>query len=685
MQAIAQRKFEELKGSPAMPSPDGVALEIARIALEENVPISRIVTLVQSDPALAGRLIHLANSAGIAGSRRIASVQEAVNRLGLRSVRNAALGLSLMAGRHAHRCEGFDYPRFWTRSLACGIAAKAVATARRLMAPDEFFTLGLLSEIGQLALASVYPDEYATVLRRSTVATPGTLLDLEQEVFAIDHAQITAAMLTEWQFPAPFVEIALHQGHPASIALARDSRIARGAEALGLAAAFADFCVADDTGRGQLAPRVLELGNHIEFGEAEVITLTDTVVGEWREWGRILNVATRPVPPISEYRRSALADKSTVAPDSAAAATIGSTAGVIPVPPPGTTSAAPSSNSKPVPSTDPSSNPPSKLTARSGAAGARTLKILVVDDDSNSRRVLEMMLKAAGYAVTMAVDGHDALERITRDPPEIIITDWEMPVLDGMGLCRALRATPTGRLCYIVVLTAHGDEARLAEAFASGADEYLTKPLRRGELLARLHAGERIVKLEETLLRESAELRKVAAELALANRRLESFALTDVLTGIPNRRCVLDRLEQEFSAAARDKSELAVLMVDIDHFKRVNDTLGHAEGDRVLREVAQALRRNSRLEDTVGRFGGEEFLVVCPGLGMAAGAALAERLREAVEHAKLDVVTEFGPPTVSVGLAGKRGDDGLSSKLLERADAALYEAKRGGRNRVKVG
>ncbi len=299
MPATPEQRLAELKGSAQMPSPDGVALEIAQLALDGDLPLARIVKLAQTDPALTGRLIQLANSAALAGGRPVVSVQEAIRRLGLASVRNVALALSLMGGEHGKSCVGFDYRRFWSHSLACGIAAKTLPAGLAAMASDEIFTLGLLSGIGRLALASVYPVEYAAVLAGSHGETPRELLALEREAFAVDHAEVTAAMLADWRFPTLFVQVVLHHANPEAIALAEGSRALRGSQALSLASCIADLCVADDEQRTRIVIRLFDLGAGIALDESALTALTDAAVVEWHEWGRLLDVDTRQVPAIS--------------------------------------------------------------------------------------------------------------------------------------------------------------------------------------------------------------------------------------------------------------------------------------------------------------------------------------------------------------------------------------------------
>jgi diguanylate cyclase (GGDEF)-like protein len=258
-----------------------------------------------------------------------------------------------------------------------------------------------------------------------------------------------------------------------------------------------------------------------------------------------------------------------------------------------------------------------------------------------------------------------------------------MPGLDGIGLCRAVRATPQGQAPYIVVLTAHSNPDQLVEAFEAGADDFLTKPVNRRELEARMRSARRIAQLHMRLELEAAALRHSHSELENLNQQLANAALTDSLTGLPNRRHVLDRLKQEWALAQRRDQPIAVIFLDLDHFKRINDERGHEAGDIVLERISRILRRTVRVEDTVGRFGGEEFIVICPGTTLASAARVAERIREQIAAEDFSFNGTVFRITVSLGVAA--GAPAVTSDwndALRRADVALYSAKRAGRNKV---
>jgi diguanylate cyclase (GGDEF)-like protein len=226
------------------------------------------------------------------------------------------------------------------------------------------------------------------------------------------------------------------------------------------------------------------------------------------------------------------------------------------------------------------------------------------------------------------------------------------------------------------------DTSRLIEAFDAGADDYVRKPVSPKVLVARLRAAQRVLELHDELERDREQMRRFAADLAIENRRYQQAALTDPLTGFPNRRYVVDRLEQEWASAKRTARPFACLLVDIDHFKRVNDTHGHDVGDVVLKHTAQVLRDTARVHDVISRLGGEEFLVLCPDTGAKGAQACAERLRAAVEAASISVGSISCSVTISIGVAVWNKETASSEALVKAADVAVYAAKEGGRNQA---
>jgi len=300
------------------------------------------------------------------------------------------------------------------------------------------------------------------------------------------------------------------------------------------------------------------------------------------------------------------------------------------------------------------------------------MKVLVADDELVSLRLIEASLKRWGYDVVTAADGIEALAILNGpDRPNLAVLDWMMPGLNGVDICRELRLHKSeAEYTYVVMLTAKRTKDDVIQGLEAGADDYLTKPFHPQELRVRLRTGRRILYLLEQL---------VAAREALRDQ-----ATHDVLTQLWNRVAVMEILNNELARAEREESSVGVLLLDVDHFKSVNDTYGHRVGDDVLREIAEAMRSTTRPYDAVGRYGGEEFLIVLPGCDQVNAISHAERLRKAVSG--VSVATPQGEirRTASLGVTvGGYGIESDPAVLIKAADAALYRAKAAGRDRVE--
>lgn len=284
------------------------------------------------------------------------------------------------------------------------------------------------------------------------------------------------------------------------------------------------------------------------------------------------------------------------------------------------------------------------------------MNILIVDDDASIRRVLRLALECAeagAHVVAEVPDGAAALERLESFTPDLILLDRNMGLLDGVEVCRRIRANRSCASIYIILLTACAEVESKVDALDAGADDYVVKPFNIQELLARVRRG-----------------LKIAGERRSAD--------IDFLTGLPNRRALEAALGREAEASTRYRHALSLLMIDADHFKRVNDTYGHDAGDAVLREIASLLKRECRQCDFPARWGGEEFVLLLPGTDSENAFAFAERLRGRIAAHEFPHV---GEQTVSIGVSVFRDNPG---DMIGRADAALYQAKRDGRNRSVV-
>jgi two-component system, cell cycle response regulator len=299
---------------------------------------------------------------------------------------------------------------------------------------------------------------------------------------------------------------------------------------------------------------------------------------------------------------------------------------------------------------------------------------LIAEDDPIFRRILESWFKRWDYRVTAVDNGLDAWKLLqSEDAPQLAILDWMMPGMDGIELCRRIRSCDQGPYRYVVLLTAKDDKQDVVAGLEAGADDYLTKPFDVDELRARVRAGRRILDLQAALLR--------------AQTTLQFEAAHDRLTAIWNRGAILDVLKREMERSRRSQDSLGIIMADVDFFKKVNDTHGHLVGDDVLREVGHRLASGLRSYDSVGRYGGEEFLIVVPGCDALNLVVTAERLRRRVADQPVDTSAGPVPVTISLGLAAAQANQsGLidCQALLRDADEALYAAKARGRNRVET-
>jgi two-component system, cell cycle response regulator len=296
-------------------------------------------------------------------------------------------------------------------------------------------------------------------------------------------------------------------------------------------------------------------------------------------------------------------------------------------------------------------------------------RVLVAEDDAMFRRILQSWLENWGYRVTLAGDGARAWKILQQDfPPQLLILDWMMPVMNGLELCRKVRERNQAPYQYILLATAKDAKQDLVRGLEAGADDYLTKPFDRSELQARLRACNRILTLQDDQIR--------------AQELLRFQATHDQLTGALNRAEIMNTLRRELGRGALAKTATGLLMLDIDYFKNINDTYGHLTGDAVLKEVTQRIIKAVRGYDSVGRYGGEEFVVVLPCCDRIQIDQGAERVRSAVDSEPILVNQSQVSVTVSIGASVIANGSISDAEMLAAADNALYRAKAIGRNRT---
>lgn len=636
---IDTRRFEEIKAAGELPSPKGIALAIARMSQRGDASLAELARLVQGDPALVGRLVRAANGTQAPGSRPVVALRDALAVLGMAAVRNLALGFSLISSNGQGLCRSFPYARFWTGSVIRAIAMQKIAMRLRTAGVEESFSVGLLSGVGALGLASVFPAQYSRVLDEARSDETG-LLDLERQAFAMTHVELSAAMLLDWGMPRFFVVAVL--GHESALTSQAEpgSREHGLTLALGLARAIESVCMAGESTRPQHMDAARALAARMEWVPEQIAALCDEVAQDWKDWSQMLPVDAYALPSLD---------------------------GIVPVP-------APALSVQPAPARPAANEVPT----------GEGLRVLVVEDDAATRLTLQALLTRGGYQVATAEDGVCGMECALEFQPQIIVTDWMMPQMNGLELTRTLRQTRMGRNIYIIVLTSQEEDQRLIEAFEAGVDDYMVKPLRPRVLEARLRAGQRLVRMQKELEAEREEIRRYAAELGVSNRRLQEVALTDALTGFPNRRYAMNRLGQEWAIAQRSERPLSCMLIDIDQFRQINETYGRDVADQVLEQTAKAIRECMRAQDVVCRTGGDEFLIVCPDTDLAQAAACAQRVCAGVSAVPMQAGRLRLSSSISVGVATRLAAMPGPDALLTLADQALIAAKKGGRNRVQT-
>ncbi|MDD2769428.1 MAG: diguanylate cyclase [Methylococcus sp.] len=599
----------------SLPTAPQTAAAIQSLAQRENVEGEALVQLIQTDPALTGRILHFANAPAQGAHRPVASIIDAMNLLGSRVIRQFALSVSAADCQRENLCDAFGYAAYWSNALSRAVALQVIATQNPIVAPKEAFTLGLLADVGRLALATARPAEYSECLRQ---ANGNVLIAAERERFSTDHDELTAILLADWGFPPIFLD-ALRFSRQTN--LPGDSRTERFARQLALAQKIAHYCKSDEAQRIAQLPALQSDARKCGLDDAGLTGLINRKEADWLEWSKLLGVPS---------------------------------------------------------DASPEAQPPA-----SAEQVDLRLDVLLVDDDPIMLARLSKQLEAEGHHVASCRNGKAGLSYVLEHQPDMVITDWHMKPMNGLELCKELRASALGSELYIVMLTSTENEDALVEAFSAGIDDYVTKPPSVRVLKARIRAGQRIITLHKKLACERKEIERYSSELAAANRRLKLMAHTDQLTGLPNRRYAMDKLEQEWRDARILGRPLSIMVLDLDWFKTINDTLGHDAGDQALIHTAQTMRDAVRTSDIVCRMGGEEFLIITPNTDGAAALQTAERIRAAIEQQQPKELELSRPLTASIGIADTLQAPSGPKELILKADRALYRVKQDGRNGVQ--
>ena len=610
-----------------LPTPDGVALAIMEAWENERTTAQDLARLVQTDPALSGRVLKLANSAAV-GRRAVVSVPECIVRIGMHTVGQLAVAFSLIGKESENDCPAFDRQQYWARCLLMAVLSRGLGEATRLAPPEDLFACGLLARIGVLGLASVYPEAYSEILS----ANSDKLTTLEKESFGTDHNELSEAMMLDFFVPRALSEPARHHEAPDESGFDRDSRPQKLACLLHLAYRLCEAAIRDEGKISEETAVINAICGRLGLPEGRVDNVFNESLAEWREWAELLRL---PADNARQYEELDFRD--------------------------------------PNPSDEESAeNPAVRGTNNSAVAAAVVADANITARLSAALSELNIRVETcekASEAVHLAVDHQVNVFFVTADHTRLI---------DMIGSAEA------GDASYVFVVLEAEDPEREAQAYAEGAEDVIVADISPARLGPRLQPAMRRLKRHERWRSDRKELRRIAKELALAHRQQQVLSLTDQLTELPNRRAGMEALDQAWSSSVRAQAPCALLVLDIDYFKTINDRFGHAVGDQVLRAIASVLKNAVRREETIARIGGEEFLLISPNLSLREAVVAAERLRRQLETAKIDAAGVTVCVTASVGIALREAQMHQAQELMIAADKALYAAKNAGRNRIAV-
>ena len=605
-----------------LPSPNGVALAIMDLWDDEHTSVDQLAHLVQADPALSGRLLKLANSAAL-GSRPVTSITEAIVKVGMKTVGQLAVAFSLIDKEHGGHCKSFDYALFWSHSLFMALICRELGRLTGVAPPEDLFSCALMSRIGLLAFATIYPQEFSDLLD----SEPTDLQDAERKKFGFDHSELSGEMLADFGVPAVLADPARYHENPAASGFADGTRPAKLALLLSLGYRLSETMMKSGLDRTGKFIRTLPHSRRLGLSADQIFQVARQSVSEWREWSKMFELPCQLVDEAGNTNADANERKGKARPD-------------------------------------------------------RGIKALLISRDGMDHP-LKDALSEVDVETAFFSDQKEMLRSALRTRPQLIIIDeYDDKDKRRDKLCRMIRSTEWGKAVYMMSVVDSNDTQGIAEAFRAGVDACIPTQIGPEELSARLSAVRRLFDLQMKWQNDRADLRSIANELALSQRRMEVLSLTDHLTGLPNRRSAIAAMQQAWNLSEQSEMPMSVITIDIDHFKKVNDTFGHAAGDKVLIDVAKVLREDIRQGEGVFRMGGEEFLLLSSSADIKHLIVAAERLRRRIAGLRIAHEEQQLQVTVSIGLAQREQAHAHFDSLLISADKALYRAKETGRNRI---
>ena len=614
-----------LQAHRILPAPQGTAIAILQASRSGESSLQEIITLVQADPVLTTRLqLFAVHSASLSLQRQ--PLEQTLAALGPVAIKNLALAFSLMDQYSTGLCINFDYKRFWCESLLMAFVMKNLVKLAAMEGAQPMGSWALLSRMGCLCVATAHPIQYSKLLR--SPVSDAALLAMEQKKLDTDHLSLGLALLRDWGLADALVgPLMLHE-----------EDIADSPETLS-GESFLNSAM-------QLAYQVARHTCRPEYADADIFTALTTFSKRADiSMAALLQDIRQAVEQSLVCTKLLGLELCAMTPDPL----IGRLA---------------------VPANDTPDSP---------------LKILIIEDDPILKRLLQTWLKVEiGHTLIGASNGEEALVLAEHHLPQVIITDWRMPVMDGIEFCKALRKTEWGVSMYVLMLTSNSDNEDLVRAFEAGVDDFQSKPLNRQAMGARLRAAWRYVQLRNTWMKDNERLQLANTHLERTVRQLQLSSMKDELTDLANRRAGQVAIAQSISTAQRHGMQMCVIGLDLDFFKLLNTSAGRESADEVLQLVAVTLQQAARVEDTVCRWVGDEFLIVAPGLRLQEGIAAAKRFRGLIANHRISLELLTVGVTVSVGVACWDSESKAKEQLLIEVDQALDTAKHAGGNRVAV-
>jgi PAS domain S-box-containing protein len=553
-----QINLDKVKANDQLPSPKGVAFKVAELTRKDDATYQEIAHIIKADPALSGRMLKIANSIVANKSKPITTIIDAVTVLGFNSTRQLVLGLSLLEGNHSGPCLKFDYQNFWAHSLLTAITAQNLILRSGIGSNEEVFVLGLLGQIGRLALATTQPEEYARILTEIETNPDSVIIELEHKEFGFDHNQLTQSMLADWGMPKAFQDAVLFHEDPSLSDFDEDSRNWQLVNILHVADYISRACLTSESLRRKMVPKLILSATRLGIEVNTLAELGNKSVKEWHEWSQLCGIRSNEIPPFEQLLEA------------------------VPL----------------IPSIEVIENDLSL-----SESTFYKLRILIVDDDRTILLLLTKLLEKAGHTVLTASNGRAGLDLVEEFMPQLIITDWLMPEMNGIEFCKTLRKNPAWRNIYVFIMTAQEGMESLVEAFEAGANDYLIKPVNPKLLLARLRAGQRVVQLQEEMEFDRQQLRISTDELAAFNHRLHK---SDV-----SMRAILDNSPYMTWLKDTDGRYIKVNKTYIDYvqLQEVEQAIGKTDFDLWTPDLAEkfrvadadviSLRKQKRFEDVI--------------------------------------------------------------------------------------